>query len=619
MLTVHDPEKALASLPRPLVASDSLNVSVGQLSQAIKLTAGLHRQTWVSGSRLFVDAHVNNKSVRTVKRLEVQLEKTVLWYAHTAAGTAEKSASHLRLPEKRVSEIVATNVLKKGKQFQGIGENASDVRTIALDVPRSHVTISTGRFFEIRYFINIIAAVSIFKKITVQLPVTIIHMNSLDIVPNSLAQVAAAIEAKRARTVPTKEDFKLYPPYYQGQAFTAPRRQSLERLRNSTGRTGDVDSQQLVSLQRAVDESPRRIALRRSQSSAHLRNQSNSTQGTRPEASRDRNHGSQPTPLNVHNNLLSSHQHDHIDDPSCYHCQVLSAELEHHKRQQSNISDNGGPKLPRLQLSTSGLGFSESEFEVPSDSPLRKVMLSDSDRKMIHQERELRLARQRSIAHNRARFDKVGESPASAHQRPLDRPIPHERGNRSRYSQPANVTTPTGRSRSRTVPSFKATSRGPRHSLPPLPSQVSDPFEGRDLLPGDPEYWGWKNVAAVPISPNRTSKGSKTDGSSRAKDPPHHYFPLRKPDIESATEEISDVGKYFEAKRRASMEKRASMDRIRPGGLEGNLQRRVSLSDAERRGKGRGHGNWGGNGNGNGNGLGYEWGHWGKQGRKVLF
>jgi hypothetical protein len=64
------------------------------------------------------------------------------------------------------------------------------------------VTVSTGRFFDVRYFLDVIVTVSTFEKVAVQLPVTVIHMNSLDILPNSMAQVAASIGAKRAKTVP---------------------------------------------------------------------------------------------------------------------------------------------------------------------------------------------------------------------------------------------------------------------------------------------------------------------------------------------------------------------------------------------------------------------------------
>jgi hypothetical protein len=78
MLTVHDPEKALASLPSPLLATDTLFISREPALQTVKLTAGLHRQTWVNGALLFVDVHLVNNTSKVIKKIEVQLEKITL-------------------------------------------------------------------------------------------------------------------------------------------------------------------------------------------------------------------------------------------------------------------------------------------------------------------------------------------------------------------------------------------------------------------------------------------------------------------------------------------------------------------------------------------------------------
>ena len=254
MLTVHDPEKALGSLPDPLLASDAVSIANNGQIDTCKLTAGLHRQTWVDGAAIFVDIHIANNTSKSVKKVEVQVEKSTLWYSHAAAGTVEKSASHLRLPKKTDKEFIASSILKKSREWDGVAPHASEVRTCSVDVPRGHVTISTGRYFEVRYFLNVIITIGMFKTVAVQLPITLIHMNSLDILPNSLAQVAAAIELKRARTVPVNEDAPLYPPYHQGQAFSAPRRQSLSRNRNGDDSVGE----DISALAHDLDASPRK-------------------------------------------------------------------------------------------------------------------------------------------------------------------------------------------------------------------------------------------------------------------------------------------------------------------------------------------------------------------------
>jgi hypothetical protein len=126
----------------------------------VKLTAGLHRQTWVDGANIFVDVHILNNSNKTIKRLEIQLEKTTLFFAHPAAGTTEESVQHLRLPNRSENELVARMVLRKDKVWKGVQGRSSEVRTCELEVPKGHVTISTGRYFEVRYFLNVSISLS---------------------------------------------------------------------------------------------------------------------------------------------------------------------------------------------------------------------------------------------------------------------------------------------------------------------------------------------------------------------------------------------------------------------------------------------------------------------------
>ena len=394
MLTVHDPQKALASLPSPLLATDSLTTSHTAQIQMVKLTAGLHRQTWVNGSKIFVDVHLVNGTSRTIKKLEVQLEKTTLFYSHAAAGTAEKSATHLRLPKRSDTEVVSPSSIRKSKDWKGILAHTSEIRTCELEVPRGHVTISTGRYFEVRYFLNVIVSISMFKSCAVQLPVTLIHMNSLDILPNSLAQVAASIEAKRASTVPARQSQSVYEQYHQGQAFTAPPRQSLERARNG----GGMASTDISLLTQDLDNSPRRY------SNMHGHQISRQSTALRSE--------------NVAPSRPSAAHHHHKHHPSCYHCHLLYTEGDERPSTAISTFSQSGMRLPRLQVSTSGLGFSESEFEAPADPPPRKVMLSEQERKMINQEKELRMQRQWSQKNRKRSLDQVRGNRSNSHHLP---------------------------------------------------------------------------------------------------------------------------------------------------------------------------------------------------------
>ena len=273
VLATYDPEKALTSLPSPLTATDELLLRHFGRCETLKLTAGLHRQVWVSGSSIFVDVHIANKTHKLVKRLDLSLERDILRYKHAPAGTKEKSTSQARIFESNEQAIIARSSLKQGLQgWNGVESHSSETRTCELQLPRGHATVRCGKYFEVRFFLNVTVSLSNSKLVSVQLPITLIHMNSLDVLPNSVAQVAAAIEEKRSRNQHHRTrsnphsrmhsrqrsasspaaiaDLRRRPSYSQGRAFAAPRQQSIDRQR--AART-DIDN-----LQQALDSSPRK-------------------------------------------------------------------------------------------------------------------------------------------------------------------------------------------------------------------------------------------------------------------------------------------------------------------------------------------------------------------------
>ena len=270
VLATYDPEKALTSLPSPLTATDELSLRRFGRCESVTLTAGLHRQVWVSGSSIFVDVHIANKSHKAVKRLELYLERDILCYKHSPAATKEKSASQARIFESNEQAMIARSSLKLGTQgWNGVEPHSSETRTCELELPRGHGTVRCGKYFEVRFFLNVTASLSNTKLVSVQLPITLIHMNSLDVLPNSVAQVAAAIEEKRTqnqhhrtksrqhargysrqRSNSSPTELRRRPSNLQGRAFAAPRDQSIDRQR--AART-DIDS-----LRNELDSSPRK-------------------------------------------------------------------------------------------------------------------------------------------------------------------------------------------------------------------------------------------------------------------------------------------------------------------------------------------------------------------------
>lgn len=70
------------SLPSPLTASDEWFKARDTSLDVVKVTAGLHRQVWVSGTSVYVDVHIVNNSRKSIKKIELQLERDILCYKH---------------------------------------------------------------------------------------------------------------------------------------------------------------------------------------------------------------------------------------------------------------------------------------------------------------------------------------------------------------------------------------------------------------------------------------------------------------------------------------------------------------------------------------------------------
>ncbi|KAF1832218.1 hypothetical protein BDW02DRAFT_604875 [Decorospora gaudefroyi] len=257
VLSVYDPEKALMSLPSPLTASDEWIKPRETTVEVVRVTAGLHRQVWVSGTSIYVDVHIANNSRKTVKKIELQLERDILCYKHAAASTMEKSAGQARIFDSNERSILSKAIVRSGSPgWHGVAAHQTHIRTCDLEVPRGHATVKCGKYFEVRYFLNVIVSSAHTKLVAVQLPIVLIHMNSLDVVPNSVAQVAIAIEEKRTATATARHSPSRLgrnpSTSVQGRAFTAPRMQSLERMR--------ARAEDLQNLTQALEQSPRKHA-----------------------------------------------------------------------------------------------------------------------------------------------------------------------------------------------------------------------------------------------------------------------------------------------------------------------------------------------------------------------
>ena len=80
-----------------------------------------------------------------MKRVDLQLEKTILFYNYSAPSTGAVSADLLRLPDHLTKEIVLEKVLLDG--FNGVRPFSEDFRTCQLELPAGLVSVETGRSF----------------------------------------------------------------------------------------------------------------------------------------------------------------------------------------------------------------------------------------------------------------------------------------------------------------------------------------------------------------------------------------------------------------------------------------------------------------------------------------
>ncbi|KAH0537797.1 hypothetical protein FGG08_005479 [Glutinoglossum americanum] len=104
-MTPQAAERALVSLPSPLTVSDEHVLRRGGGSDSVKVTAGIHRQVWVSGTTIFVDVFIANNSYKKVRTLTLELVRWIGGYKHVSSaiegrrahssptGTARRSGS----------------------------------------------------------------------------------------------------------------------------------------------------------------------------------------------------------------------------------------------------------------------------------------------------------------------------------------------------------------------------------------------------------------------------------------------------------------------------------------------------------------------------------------------
>ncbi|KAI9806325.1 MAG: hypothetical protein M1825_006440 [Sarcosagium campestre] len=309
LLSAFDPDKALVSLPSPLMATDEKAFERAGILEAIRVTAGMHRQNWVSGTRAFVDVKMRNFSQKNIRRIDISLERCIIFYEHQPVSTSHVTATHLRRSKEQSIKVIGQSKYKAAPDsvWKGVEPRSSGTLTCEIVIPEGNLSVRAGRFFEVRYHINVAVGSKFTTYVTIQLPITIIHMNSLDIIPNALTQVAAAIEDRKSRSLRrSRGRTRQRSKSVQARAFSAPRSHALEQL---------CDPVDVRALTEELENSPRKLHKVHSSLGKRATNSASSSRFRDPGANRH-------------------------------------------------------SKEPRLRTSTSGLHFSDSEASVGGEYPV---------------------------------------------------------------------------------------------------------------------------------------------------------------------------------------------------------------------------------------------------------
>lgn len=69
----------------------------------------------------------------------------------------EKSASQARIFDSNERSILSKTTVKQGTAgWNGVAAHTTHLRTCDLELPRGHATVKCGKYFEVRYFLNVI-------------------------------------------------------------------------------------------------------------------------------------------------------------------------------------------------------------------------------------------------------------------------------------------------------------------------------------------------------------------------------------------------------------------------------------------------------------------------------
>lgn len=147
----------------------------------------------------YVDVASTNDSSRAVYKIQLELVRHVAFYKNAAASSAFQSVDQ-RVPERIVTRTISTNALTvksdrcDNPDWKGVAAGARETVVCQVSVPANQLSISAGRYFGVRYVINVVVCTK-GGDVQLELPITIVHINSLDVMPASVKAVSKMIAA----------------------------------------------------------------------------------------------------------------------------------------------------------------------------------------------------------------------------------------------------------------------------------------------------------------------------------------------------------------------------------------------------------------------------------------
>ncbi|OBZ79498.1 hypothetical protein A0H81_00809 [Grifola frondosa] len=188
----------LARAPRPLQASAAKSLSMLSSAHKVKLTALLHRLTWVAGQRCYVRVSVANDTKKTAKSLVLTLVRTTTVFKPKPAldpglcRSVDPDACQTSTTHKVVAETmlemghgVAKGHASAKGWWTGVGPGQELEFSHFILLPPDALSITRGRLLEVEYSVRVtLSAGSLTSDVHVTLPIRIINFLSIDPIPS---------------------------------------------------------------------------------------------------------------------------------------------------------------------------------------------------------------------------------------------------------------------------------------------------------------------------------------------------------------------------------------------------------------------------------------------------